>query len=117
MLVSKPEVKLKKDGDRTLEPYDLATLDFPQDFMGIVSEKLNHRKGEVVDMRLNDSGRFRLLYRIPSRGLIGFRGEYLNDTRGQGVISTSWTIGQILDSWTATGQVWTGPNCDNLSNV
>ncbi|MEC7985509.1 MAG: translational GTPase TypA [Myxococcota bacterium] len=93
MLVSKPEVKLKKEGERTLEPYELATLDFPQEFMGVVSEKLNHRKGEMADMKLNDSGRFRLVYRVPSRGLIGFRGEYLNDTRGQGVIST------LFDGW------------------
>ena len=60
MLVSKPEVKIKEEAGRTLEPYDLATLDFPQEFMGVVSEKLNHRKGEMRDMRQNDSGRFRL---------------------------------------------------------
>jgi GTP-binding protein len=61
--------------------------------MGIVTEKLNKRKGVMVDMRLNDSGRYRLIYRIPSRGLIGFRGEFLNDTRGLGLLNT------IFDGW------------------
>jgi GTP-binding protein len=91
--VSKPEVKIKQEGDRSLEPFEIATLDFPQDFMGIVTEKLNKRKGVMVDMRLNDSGRYRLIYRIPSRGLIGFRGEFLNDTRGLGLLNT------IFDGW------------------
>ena len=91
--VSKPEVKIKYEGERALEPFEIATLDFPQDFMGVITEKLNNRKGEMVDMRLNDSGRYRLIYRIPSRGLIGFRGEFLNDTRGQGLLNT------IFDGW------------------
>jgi GTP-binding protein len=91
--VSKPEVKIKKEGDRSLEPFEIATLDFPQDFMGVITEKLNKRKGVMVDMRLNDSGRYRLIYRIPSRGLIGFRGEFLNDTRGLGLLNT------IFDGW------------------
>jgi len=91
--VSKPEVKIKHEGDRMIEPFELATLDFPQDFMGIVTEKLNTRKGSMIDMHQNDSGRYRLIYRIPSRGLIGFRGEYLNDTRGQGLLNT------IFDGW------------------
>lgn len=91
--VSKPEVKIKHEGERALEPFEIATLDFPQDFMGVITEKLNNRKGEMIDMRLNDSGRYRLVYRIPSRGLIGFRGEFLNDTRGQGLLNT------IFDGW------------------
>lgn len=91
--VSKPEVKVREENGRTLEPFEMATLDFPQDFMGVVTEKLNHRKGEMIDMRLNDSGRYRLIYRIPSRGLIGFRGEFLNDTRGMGLLNT------IFDGW------------------
>jgi len=91
--VSKPEVKIKQEGDRMIEPFEEATLDFPQDFMGVVTEKLNNRKGTMIDMRQNDSGRYRLIYRIPARGLIGFRGEFLNDTRGQGLLNT------IFDGW------------------
>ena len=93
MCVSKPEVKVREEDGRILEPFEMATLDFPQDFMGVVSEKLNNRKGEMIDMRLNDSGRYRLMYRIPSRGLIGFRGEFLNDTRGLGLLNT------IFEGW------------------
>ena len=93
MCISKPEVKLKTDGDRQLEPYELATLDFPEDFMGTVSEKLNLRKGSLVDMSLTASGRYKVTYRLPARGLIGFRGEYLNATRGQGILNT------LFDGW------------------
>ena len=93
MCISKPEVKLKKVGDRTLEPFELATLDFPETHMGAVSEKLNERKGVLVDMSLTASGRYKVTYRLPARGLIGFRGEYLNSTRGQGIINT------LFDGW------------------
>ena len=92
--VSKPEVKFKKEGERVLEPYERATFDFPATFMGVITEKLNHRKGEMLDMVQNpDSDRIKLVYRIPSRGLIGFRGEFLNDTRGQGLLNT------LFDGW------------------
>lgn len=93
MCISKPEVKLRKEGDRELEPYELATLDFPEEFMGPVSEKMNDRKATMVDMKMQDSGRYNVTYRLPTRGLIGFRGEYLNTTRGQGVINT------LFDTW------------------
>ncbi|MFO0005467.1 MAG: translational GTPase TypA, partial [bacterium] len=55
--------------------------------MGVISEKMNLRKGRMLAMRAS-SGRVRVEYLIPSRGLIGFRGEYLNDTRGQGILNT-----------------------------
>jgi len=93
MCISKPEVKIRIEGDRQLEPYELATLDFPEEFMGTISEKLNARKGVMLDMKMTDSGRYNLTYRLPARGLIGFRGEYLNSTRGQGIINT------LFDGW------------------
>ncbi len=88
LCVSKPQVKLKRNGEDVLEPWELATLDFPDSFMGVVTEKMSARKGMMQDMRHMGSGRVRMAYVIPSRGLIGFRGEYLNDTRGQGILNT-----------------------------
>ncbi|MCB9780709.1 MAG: translational GTPase TypA [Alphaproteobacteria bacterium] len=96
LCVSKPEVVVREDeeGNKT-EPYEMAQLDFPNDFMGIVSEKLNLRKGRMVEMKMSGHDRMRVVFRVPSRGLIGFRGEYLNDTRGQGIMNT------LFDGWDA----------------
>jgi len=94
MCVSKPEVIIREDEDGTkTEPYELATLDFPNEFMGVVSEKLNLRKGRMTEMKTMGSDRSRVVFRVPSRGLIGFRGEFLNDTRGQGIMNT------LFDGW------------------
>ena len=88
LCVSKPEVRIiEKDGKKT-EPFELATLDFPEVAMGSISEKMNQRKGRMISMRQGGSGRTVAEYRIPTRGLIGFRGEYLNDTRGEGILNT-----------------------------
>jgi len=93
LCVSKPQVRIvEKDGVEH-EPYELAMLDFPEEFMGLVSEKMNLRKGRMMTMKMAGSGRVRVEYRIPARGLIGFRGEYLSDTRGQGIINT------LFDGW------------------
>lgn len=86
--VSKPEVVIRMDGERKLEPFETALLDFPEDYMGIISEKMNMRKGRMQAMKMAGSGRVRVEYAIPSRGLIGFRTEYMNDSRGQGIINT-----------------------------
>ncbi|MFT4975930.1 MAG: GTP-binding protein [Myxococcota bacterium] len=94
MCVSKPEVIIREDEDgNKTEPFELATLDFPNDFMGVVSEKLNLRKGRMTEMKTMGSNRSRAVFRVPSRGLIGFRGEFLNDTRGQGIMNT------LFDGW------------------
>jgi len=88
LCVSKPEVRIiEKDGQKH-EPYELATLDFPEVAMGAVSEKMNQRKGRMINMRQGGSGRTVVEYRIPTRGLIGFRGEYLTETRGEGILNT-----------------------------
>jgi GTP-binding protein len=91
--VSKPQVRLIEEDGVQKEPYELASLDFPEDFMGLVSEKMNLRKGRMMAMKMAGSGRVRVEYRIPARGLIGFRGEYLSDTRGQGICNT------LFDGW------------------
>ena len=88
MCVSKPEVLIREEGERRLEPYEIAQLDFPEEFMGVVSEKMNLRKGRLITMKVAGSGRVRVEFRVPSRGLIGFRGEYLGDTRGMGILNT-----------------------------
>jgi GTP-binding protein len=86
--VSKPEVRVIEKNGEKVEPYELATLDFPDAAMGAVSEKMNQRKGRMLNMRPGGSGRTVVEFRIPTRGLIGFRGEYLNDTRGEGILNT-----------------------------
>ena len=93
MCVSKPEVKFRGEGEQIEEPYELAVMDFPEANMGVVSEKINTRKGSLIDLQIGDSGRYKATYKIPSRGLIGFRGEYLNDTRGEGLLNT------LFDGW------------------
>jgi GTP-binding protein len=86
LAVSRPEVILHdSEGVRT-EPWELLTVDFEEDYQGAVMSRLAERKGELVDMRPDGRGRVRLDYRIPTRGLIGFRTEYLTATSGTGLI-------------------------------
>lgn len=87
--VSKAEVIYKKDENGTLlEPMELAIIDVPEEFSGSVIEKLGQRKGELQNMSRSGSGNTRLEFSIPSRGLIGYRGEFMTDTKGNGVINT-----------------------------
>ena len=87
--VSKAEVLYREDerGRRT-EPMELAYVDVPDEFTGIVIEKLSQRRGELQSMNGISGGCTRLTFRIPSRGLIGYRGEFLTDTKGNGIINT-----------------------------
>ena len=87
--VSKPEVLYKEDekGNR-LEPMERALIDVPDEYTGIVIEKLGQRKGELINMRPTGTGNTRLEFSIPSRGLIGYRGEFLTDTKGTGIMNT-----------------------------
>jgi len=88
MSVSKPEVRIVEKDGKKHEPYEVAQLDFPETFMGVITQKMALRKGRMVEMKIDGSGRVRLYFRVPSRGLIGFRGEFLNDTRGMGLLNT-----------------------------
>jgi GTP-binding protein len=87
LCVSRPEVILHTDPEtgETLEPYEDLTVDIPEACMGVVMEKLGARKAEMQDMA-NELGRMRLHFKIPSRGLIGYRSEFMTDTRGEGII-------------------------------
>jgi GTP-binding protein len=85
--VSRPRVILKTgvNGER-LEPYEELAIDVPEDYLGAVIEKLGPRRGEMIEMKNPGQGLVRVLYRIPARGLFGYRSEFLTDTRGTGIM-------------------------------
>ncbi len=91
--VSKPEVILKEIDGVTCEPLEEVTIDVAQDYVGNVIEKMGLRKGEMTTMTQFGEGYTRVKFLIPSRGLIGYRGEFLTDTRGTGVLNS------IFDSY------------------
>jgi GTP-binding protein len=85
--VSRPRVILKKaEGGGLLEPYEEVTIDVPEGLMGPVIEKLGQRRGEMLEMRNPGGGLVRIVYRMPARGLFGYRSEFLTDTRGEGIL-------------------------------
>ena len=87
--VSKAEVLYQTDENgKKLEPMELAYVDVPDEFTGAVIEKLSQRKGEMTNMKPIAGGYTRLEFNIPSRGLIGYRGEFMTDTKGNGIINT-----------------------------
>ena len=87
--VSKAEVLYKTDENgKRLEPMEIAYVDVPDDFTGAVIQKLSQREGELQNMGPISGGYTRIQFRIPSRGLIGYRGEFLTDTKGNGIINT-----------------------------
>ena len=89
--VSKAEVLYRQDErGQTLEPMEIAYIDVPEDFSGVIIQKLSERKGELQGMSLSDNGSTRLEFLIPSRGLIGFRSEFLTATKGTGILNTSF---------------------------
>ena len=85
--VSKPQVVIKEIEGKKCEPYEYLTVDVPEEYMGPVMEKLGARKGEMTNMQ-NFNGQSRLEYIIPARGLVGFRTEFLTDTRGYGIMNS-----------------------------
>jgi GTP-binding protein len=84
--VTSPQVILKEENGKTLEPYEELTIDVDEKCMGTVMEKLGARKGRLRDMRQTD-GMARLVYAIPTRGLLGFKSELMSDTKGMGVMN------------------------------
>lgn len=89
--VSKAEVLYHTDErGKKLEPMELAYIDVPEEFSGAVIQKLSQRKGELLGMAPINGGYTRLQFSIPSRGLIGYRGEFMTDTKGNGIINTSF---------------------------
>jgi len=89
LMVSKPEVLMKKDeNDKLIEPIERVIIDVPEEFMGAVIEKLGSRKGEMVNMVQSKGGYTRIEFLIPTRGMIGYRSEFLTDTKGNGILNT-----------------------------
>ena len=94
LMVGKPEIVVKTENGKRLEPLEVLIVDCPESFIGIVMETLGHRRGELAKMVNHHSGRVRMEFRIPSRGLIGLRGQLLTDTRGTSLIHS------MLEGWT-----------------
>lgn len=87
--VSKAEVLYKTDEKgHKLEPMEQVFIDVPDEFAGTVIEKLGQRKGELLNMHTSDTGHTRLEFSIPARGLIGYRGDFMTDTKGNGIMNT-----------------------------
>jgi GTP-binding protein len=91
--VGKPEIITRPEGGRTLEPMEHLVVDVPEEFIGSVTQKVGPRRGVMTKMVNHGTGRVRLEYRIPSRGLIGYRTEFLTDTRGTGLLN------HLFDGW------------------
>ncbi len=88
LMVGRPEIVTKTVDGVRMEPVEHVTIDVPEDFTGVVIEKLGPRKGEMTKMHNHGSGRVRMEFRVPSRGIIGLRSEMLTETRGTIVINT-----------------------------
>jgi len=89
--VSQPKVIIKEENGKKLEPYEEVIIDVPKEMAGMVIEKLSKRKGKMTDMKPNQNNQ-RLIFEIPTRGILGFRGEFVIETRGEGIF-TSRVIG------------------------
>ena len=87
LAVSRPRVLFRDEGGQRLEPIEEVTVDVDEEFAGVVVDKLSQRKGELAEMRTGAGGKTRIVAHVPSRGLIGYHGEFLTDTRGTGVLN------------------------------
>jgi GTP-binding protein len=88
MQVSKPEAVTRQNNGRLLEPIEQVVIDCPEEFIGVVTEAVGRRKGQMTKMVNHGTGRVRLEFETPSRGLIGFRNEFLTETKGTGLLNT-----------------------------
>jgi len=97
--VSRPEIVIKDTADGRVEPVEEVVIDVPEEFQGIVIAQMGTRRGMLVRMVNHGSGRVRLEFRVPARGLIGFRSQFLTDTRGTGIVN------HLFAGW----EPWHGP--------
>jgi GTP-binding protein len=86
--VSRPEVIFKDIDGQRMEPYEQVEIEVAQDVAGVVVEMLGQRRGTLIDMKFRDDGTARYVYKVPTRGLLGFRQAFLTNTRGQGIVNT-----------------------------
>ncbi len=105
--VSKPEVVTRHEQGTLREPIELAVVDCPDTFVGVVTEAMGRRRGVMTKMINHGTGRVRMEFEVPSRGLIGFRSEFLTDTKGTGLLNTMFL------RWDA----WLGPIPSRLNGV
>ncbi len=97
--VSRPRVITREENGQRLEPIEEVTVDVDDDYSGVVVEGLSQRRGEIVEMRPSGQGKTRIVAQVPSRGLIGYHGEFLTETRGTGVLN------RVFHGWAR----WRGP--------
>ena len=93
MEAGKPQIITREENGTVLEPMELLVVDCPEEFIGAVTQKVGTRKGHMLKMVNHGTGRVRLEYRIPARGLIGYRSEFLTDTKGAGLLN------HLFDGW------------------
>ncbi|MFQ3582403.1 MAG: translational GTPase TypA [Chloracidobacterium sp.] len=105
--VSKPEVVTRQEDGILKEPIELAVVDCPDTFVGVITEAMGRRRGVMTKMINHGTGRVRMEFEIPSRGLIGFRSEFLTDTKGTGLLNTMFL------RW----DKWLGPIASRLNGV
>jgi GTP-binding protein len=91
--ISRPRVLFRKEGDQLLEPIEEITIDVDDEFSGVVIEKMSLRKAEMQDMRPSGGDKTRIVFLAPARGLVGYHGEFMTDTRGAGVMN------RVFHSW------------------
>ena len=106
-MVSKPQVITKEDNGQLLEPFENLYLDLDETHVGTITEKITSRKGKMVNLQNNGFGRTTIQFKIPSRGLIGFRSQFLTDTKGTGIMNT------LFDSY----ESWSGNITQRASGV
>jgi GTP-binding protein len=106
-MVSKPRVITKEENGKILEPMENVFLDLREEHVGVITEKLSIRKGRMTNLQNNGFGRVNLEFNIPSRGLIGFRSQFLTDTKGSGIMNT------LFDSYAP----WFGPIPQRMTGV
>ncbi len=105
--VSRPEIVTKEIAGTLHEPVEVVSVDCPEDYLGVVSQKLGSRRGKMVRMTPDGHGRVRIEFRVPTRGLIGYRGEFLTDTRGTGIMH------QMFEGYVP----WQGPIPSRVNGV
>jgi GTP-binding protein len=105
--VGKPEVITRRIDGQIHEPMEMLVIDCPEDFIGVVTQKMGSRRGRMMKMINHGSGRVRIEFRLPSRGLIGFRSEFLTDTKGTGIMN------HLFDGW----DPWQGDIAHRLTGV
>jgi GTP-binding protein len=93
LTVGKPQVVTREEDGKTMEPMERVAIDIPDDYLGVVTQLLALRKGTMIEMVNHGTGWVRIDYRVPARGLVGFRTEFMTDTRGTGVLH------HVFDGW------------------